>query len=68
VRLEKATFGPVLRAARERKGVTLRQLAAETKISMELWTALEENNLARWPRQVFARTTSGLRRITGPGL
>jgi transcriptional regulator with XRE-family HTH domain len=56
VRLEKATFGPVLRAARERKGVTLRQLAAETKISVELWTALEDNNLARWPRQVFARS------------
>jgi transcriptional regulator with XRE-family HTH domain len=56
VRLEKATFGPVLRAARERKGVSLRQLAAETKISVELWTALEENNLARWPRQVFARS------------
>jgi transcriptional regulator with XRE-family HTH domain len=56
VRLEKATFGPVLRTARERKGITLRQLAAETKISVELWAALEENNLARWPRQVFARS------------
>ncbi len=56
VRLEKATFGPVLRAARERKGVTLKQLASETKLSVELWTALEENNLSRWPRQVFARS------------
>ncbi|MCM3881416.1 MAG: helix-turn-helix domain-containing protein [Vicinamibacterales bacterium] len=56
VRLEKATFGPVLRAARERRGVSLRQMAAETKISVELWAALEENNLERWPRQVFARS------------
>jgi transcriptional regulator with XRE-family HTH domain len=56
VRLDKATFGPVLRAARERRGVTLGQLAAETKISVELWSALEENNLERWPKQVFARS------------
>jgi transcriptional regulator with XRE-family HTH domain len=56
VRLEKETFGPVLRAARERRGLTLKQLAAETKVSMELWAALEENNLKRWPRQVFARS------------
>src|SRR5215208_3827395 len=56
VRLEKATFGPVLRAARERKGVTLRQLAAETKISVELWAGLDESNLSRWPRQVRARS------------
>ena len=56
MRLEKETFGPVLRAARERKGVSLRQLAAETKLSVELWEALEENNLARWPKRVFARS------------
>ena len=56
VRLEKETFGPVLRAARERRGVTLKQLAAETKLSVELWEALEDNNLARWPKRVFARS------------
>jgi transcriptional regulator with XRE-family HTH domain len=56
VRLEKETFGPVLRAARERKGVSLRQLASETKLSVELWVALEDNNLARWPKRVFARS------------
>jgi len=56
VRLEKETFGPVLRAARERKGVTLRQLAAETKLSAELWESLEENDLTRWPKRVFARS------------
>jgi transcriptional regulator with XRE-family HTH domain len=56
VRLEKETFGPVLRAARERRGVTLKQLAQETKLSLELWEALEENNLERWPKRVFARS------------
>ena len=56
MRLEKETFGPVLRAARERRGVTLRQLAAETKLSVELWEALEDNNLERWPKRVFARS------------
>jgi transcriptional regulator with XRE-family HTH domain len=56
VRLEQETFGPVLRAARERRGVTLKQLAAETKLSVELWEALEENNLTRWPKRVFARS------------
>ena len=56
MRLEKETFGPVLRAARERKGVTLKQLASETKLSIELWEALEDNNLARWPKRVFARS------------
>jgi transcriptional regulator with XRE-family HTH domain len=56
VRLEQETFGPVLRAARERRGVTLRQLSVETKLSVELWEALEENNLSRWPKRVFARS------------
>lgn len=56
MRLEKETFGPVLRAARERKGVTLKQLAAESKLSVELWEALEDNDLSRWPKRVFARS------------
>lgn len=56
MRLERETFGPVLRAARERKGVTLKQLASETKLSAELWESLEENDLSRWPKRVFARS------------
>ncbi len=56
MRLEKETFGPVLRAARERKGITLRQLAAETKLSAELWEALEDNDLSRWPKRIYARS------------
>ena len=56
MRLEKATFGPMLRAARERRGVSLAQIAAETKLGMELWADLEDNNLSRWPRQIYARS------------
>ena len=56
MRLEKATFGPVLRAARERRGVSLAQIAAETKLGVELWADLEDNNLERWPRQIYARS------------
>jgi transcriptional regulator with XRE-family HTH domain len=54
--LEKASFGPVLRASRERKGITLGQIAAETKLAAELWADLEDNNLSRWPRQIYARS------------
>ncbi len=56
MRLGKDSFGPVLRAARERCGVTLRQLARETKLSAELWEGLEDNDLSRWPKRLFARS------------
>jgi len=56
MRLEKETFGPVLRASRERKGITLDQIAIETKLGVELWADLEDNNLSRWPRQIYARS------------
>jgi len=56
VRLEKETFGPVLRAARERRGITLKQLSKETKLSLDLWEGLEESDLSRWPKRVFARS------------
>lgn len=56
MRLEKQTFGPMLRAARERRGVSLAQIAAETKLGVELWSELEDNNLSRWPKQIYARS------------
>ena len=56
MRLEKESFGPVLRAARERAGVTLEDMAAETKLGTELWADLEDNNLSRWPRRIYARS------------
>jgi transcriptional regulator with XRE-family HTH domain len=56
MRLDRDTFGPVLRAARERRGISLRQLAASTKVSVDLWAALEDNDFSRWPERIYART------------
>lgn len=55
MRLDKESFGLVLRAARERRGISLQQLATETKVSVELWSDLEENDFSRWPERIYAR-------------
>src|SRR5437764_1178400 len=48
-------FGGKLRAARERRGVSLRQLANATKISVGALEALERNDLSRLPGGIFSR-------------
>ena len=48
-------FGTKLRAARERKGVSLRQIASKTKISIAVLEALERNDVARLPGGIFSR-------------
>jgi cytoskeletal protein RodZ len=48
-------FGGKLREARERKGVTLRQIAAATKISIGVLEALERNDISRLPGGIFSR-------------
>ena len=48
-------FGAALRQARERCGVSLRQIAASTKISMVALEALERNDIARLPGGIFVR-------------
>ncbi len=48
-------FGAGLRQARERRGVSLRQIAASTKISMAALEALERNDIARLPGGIFVR-------------
>jgi transcriptional regulator with XRE-family HTH domain len=50
------TFGPRLRHARERAGLTLESIAASTKISRSLLEALERNDLTRWPRGIYRRS------------
>jgi len=47
--------GSKLRAARERRGVSLRQIASATKISIGALEALERNDLARLPGGIFSR-------------
>jgi cytoskeletal protein RodZ len=51
----KGDFGSKLRAARERRGVSLRQIAAQTKISVSVLEALERNDISRLPGGIFSR-------------
>jgi cytoskeleton protein RodZ len=48
-------FGSKLRAARERRGVTLRQIANATKIAVAVLEALERNDISRLPGGIFGR-------------
>ncbi len=50
-----ADFGGKLRAARERRGLSLRQIANATKISMITLEALERNDITRLPGGIFSR-------------
>ena len=48
-------FGDRLRQAREDKGVSLREIAAATKISMAALEALERGDFSRLPGGIFSR-------------
>jgi cytoskeletal protein RodZ len=48
-------FGRKLREARERKGVSLRQIANATKISVSALEALERDEISRLPGGIFSR-------------
>jgi transcriptional regulator with XRE-family HTH domain len=52
---DRDTFGPRLRAERERRGITLDTIAAVTKVNADLWDGLERNDFSRWPSGIFAR-------------
>jgi transcriptional regulator with XRE-family HTH domain len=49
-------FCLALKTARERKGMTLAQIAEATKIPASLFAGLERNDLRRWPRGLFRRS------------
>ncbi len=49
-------FGASLREARERRGVSLRQIAVSTKISMAALEALERNDVSSLPGGIFTRS------------
>jgi cytoskeleton protein RodZ len=49
------SFGASLREARERKGVSLRQIATATKISVAALESLERNDFSRLPGGLFSR-------------
>src|SRR3989338_11255024 len=48
-------FGSKLREARERRGVTLRQIANTTKISFGQLESLEKNDISKLPGGIFSR-------------
>src|SRR5262245_28681178 len=49
-------FGSKLREARERKGVSLREIANATKISVRALEALERNDISHLPGGIFSRS------------
>ena len=49
-------FGTTLRAARERKGISLRHIANATKISMGALESLERSDFSRLPGGIFSRS------------
>ena len=48
-------LGRTLREARERRGVSLRQIANSTKIAVSVLEALERNDISRLPGGIFGR-------------
>jgi cytoskeletal protein RodZ len=48
-------FGGKLRQARERRGISLRQIAASTKITSAALEALERNDISKLPGGIFSR-------------
>jgi len=50
-----ANCGLRFRAQRERRGLTLEDVAASTKISTSLLRALERDDLTRWPKGIYGR-------------
>ena len=49
-------FGPLLRRAREKRGLSLQQVAATTKISARVLEALERNDISKLPGGIFSRS------------
>jgi cytoskeleton protein RodZ len=49
-------FGGKLRLARERRGISLRQIATSTKISVAALEALERNDVSKLPGGIFSRS------------
>ncbi len=63
---QKETFGLRLRAARERRSLSLEDISARTKVPVALWEAMERNDFARWPSGLFARAyVRDFARLTG---
>ena len=51
----RSDFGTTMRHLREERGVSLRQIADATKISVSALEALERNDISRLPGGIFSR-------------
>lgn len=49
-------FGEKLRQARERRGISLRQITAKTKIPVAALQALEQDDISKLPGGIFSRS------------
>lgn len=49
-------FCLALKTARERKGITLDEIAKTTKIPARLFAAFEQNDMRGWPKGIFRRS------------
>ena len=50
-----SAFGPRLRRERERRQISLKTIADDTKIGRSLLEALERDDVSRWPTGIFRR-------------
>jgi transcriptional regulator with XRE-family HTH domain len=48
-------LGPWLRNAREKRGISIRQISDQTKVGTALLEALENGDVSRWPGGIFRR-------------
>lgn len=53
---DRDTFGARMKAARERRGISIDTIASVTNVPADLWEGLERNDVSRWPAGVFARS------------
>jgi transcriptional regulator with XRE-family HTH domain len=52
---DRDSFGPRLKLERERRGITLKDIAESTKIKESLFAELERGDFSRWPQGIFRR-------------
>jgi transcriptional regulator with XRE-family HTH domain len=55
VKADRDTFGPRLKVERERRGISLKNIAESTKIKESLFVELERNDFSKWPQGIFRR-------------
>ena len=55
MKADRESFGPRLKLERERRGITLKDIAESTKIKESLFAELERSDFSRWPQGIFRR-------------